>query len=333
MKKSKFIAAAALFTLASCTVSDEVFTGAENLTQQQQDENVISFGTYVGKTGVTRSGYENTTGMTTDLLKNIGGTSGGFGVFAYYTGTDTYGEHQSATYSSETAGTSVSEKYPNFMYNQQVTFSTDHWTYTPLKYWPNDFANPGNVDDQSPAAQGSSTYGGNVSFFAYAPHVSGTLSGDGITAMSAKNATGDPTITYTMPSDINTGGNFVDLLWGTANGTSQKATDAVSANTNIGQTGTGAKGSTATTYADRLLNGYTTNVNLNKQKVDGTVGFLFKHALAKLGGGNSNPKVGFLVQLDLDKKMMELRQQLSLVENVKSLMPMNPVPIMHGVRL
>ena len=85
MKKSKFIAAAALFTLASCTVSDEVFTGAENLTQQQQDENVISFGTYVGKTGVTRAGYEG------DLTNtSIREATAGFGVFGYYSENQTF---------------------------------------------------------------------------------------------------------------------------------------------------------------------------------------------------------------------------------------------------
>ena len=256
------------------------------------------FGTYMGKSRVTRAGYENTTGMTTALLQNSGATTGGFGVFAYYTGTDTYGQHQQSIYSGETAGTSVSTKYPNFMYNQQVTYSTDHWTYTPLKYWPNDFASTA-VDTQTDAATGSTTYGGNVSFFAYAPYVSysdATSGTDGITGMTANTATGDPTITYTMPSDINAGGAFVDLLWGTLNGTST----TVLGSGNTGVEGTGTQGTLGTTYAATLLDDYFTNADLNKQKVDGTVGFMFKHALAKVGGTGNGTTTGFLIKLDID---------------------------------
>lgn len=308
MKKVFSLIATAILAVGftACSQSDSLEdTGFS--TSATSIDNAIQFGTYMGKTGITRAGYENTTGMTTALLQN-GATTKGFGVFAYYTGTDTYGQHQSATYTTETAGSSVTAKYPNFMYNQQVTYSTDHWTYDPLKYWPNDFANPGAVDNQTTngAAQGSNTYGGNVSFFAYAPYVTydeaTTSPVDGITGMTANNNAGDPIITYTIPSDINTGGAWVDLLWGTANGTSQKATDTGSTNTNTGVEGSATQGSPGTTHATAILDNNFVNANLNKQKVDGTVGFLFKHALAKIGGGNSNSKVGFLVQLDLDDK-------------------------------
>lgn len=62
-----------------------------------------------------------------------------FGVFSYNTGHYRYADN------------SVN---PNFMYNQQVTYSGDKWEYTPVKYWPN--------EDQH-----------MVSFFAYAPFSDG----------------------------------------------------------------------------------------------------------------------------------------------------------------
>ena len=97
----------------------------------------------------------------------------GFGVFAYYTGS-------SAWASVETTAT------PNFMYNQEVTYG-DAWTYTPVKYWPND-NRP--ADDENPAAQGSQAHS-YVSFFAYAPY-----NGTGLT-LSDNTATDAPTIDYT----------------------------------------------------------------------------------------------------------------------------------------
>ena len=92
----------------------------------------------------------------------------GFGVFAYYTGATAWG----------TVGSSTT---PNFMYNQQVTWSSDHWTYTPVKYWPN-------------------ADGEKVSFFAYAPYTSNT------TGFSTNTAAGAPIISYTW-------GTTNDLLY------------------------------------------------------------------------------------------------------------------------
>jgi hypothetical protein len=82
----------------------------------------------------------------------------GFGVFAYYTGA-------TAWVSAKTSAT------PNFMYNQQVIYSSG-WTYTPVKYWPN-------------------ADGEKVSFFAYAPYTSNT------TGFSTNTAAGAPIISYT----------------------------------------------------------------------------------------------------------------------------------------
>ncbi len=78
----------------------------------------------------------------------------GFGVFGYYT-----------------TGDWTTSATPNFMYNQQV--SGANWTYAPLKYWPAE---------------------GKISFFAYAPYGTGTL--------SANNAANTPTLNYTVPAAI-----------------------------------------------------------------------------------------------------------------------------------
>ena len=105
---------------------------------------------------------------TLDDLKNPVKNPNGFGVFAYYTGADNW----------ETIGSSTK---PNFMYNQQVTWSSDHWTYTPVKYWPN-------------------ADGEKVSFFAYAPYTSNT------TGFSTNTDAGAPIISYTW-------GTTNDLLY------------------------------------------------------------------------------------------------------------------------
>lgn len=90
----------------------------------------------------------------------------GFGVFAYYTNEGDY-----------TVGTSK----PNFMYNQKVNWNTTNkWEYSPVKYWPNE-----NTD--------------KLTFFAYAPHSTATNSN--ITTLSAKTASGEPTLLFTVNSD------------------------------------------------------------------------------------------------------------------------------------
>ena len=100
--------------------------------------------------------------------------SAGFGVFAYYTGNSAWAD----------AGAST---IPNFMYNQEVTYDTDHWTYSPVKYWPNN-NNP--ADGSGATGSQSKSY---ISFFAYAPY-----NGNGISLSEYPNtATGAPTITYT----------------------------------------------------------------------------------------------------------------------------------------
>ena len=188
------------------------------------------------------------------------------------------------------------------MYNQKVTYDTDHWEYSPLKYWPNDIAT-GNVDDgdgASPSATGSEA-GGKVSFFAYAPYVfvttnssNGTLGkekapsatvayetevnqkgsvGTGITNITANNVTGDPVITYVL--NTTTPSQNVDLLWGTA-GTSSAA---ASYNNVVGTT------ISAANTATKNVNGayYQVWKNCTKQKSNQNISLNFVHALAKIG--------------------------------------------------
>lgn len=298
------LSAAAALLSVGCTTSDEVATTPS--LAQSDAPTAVQFGTYMGKTS-TRAGYEATSDMTTDLLKNIGATTDGFGVFAYYTGAKTYNEAQ---YMYSGSAVSAEDKIaPNFMYNQQVTWRTDKWIYTPVKYWPNEVQN-GNVDEQTSPATSTEANGGKVSFFAYAPYVSvdqttaanengadpnssainNSNTTDGILKLSGNAYKGDPIISYTMPADINTGGAFVDLLWGTYNGTDA----GVASLSNSGATG--IADASGGTYEEALLTGKTTNADLTKQKVSGQVEFLFQHALAKIGGAND----AFQIIADID---------------------------------
>ncbi len=62
-----------------------------------------------------------------------------FGVFAYYTKTSNWNSVKNST------------AVPNFMYNQDVAFDGTSYTYSPLKYWPN------NTNDK-------------ITFWAYSPY-------------------------------------------------------------------------------------------------------------------------------------------------------------------
>lgn len=203
----------------------------------------------------------------------LGSTNYEFGVIAYNTGATNW------------AGTGNTVA-PNFMYNQKVEYNGSNWTYDPLKYWPNgiDAANAAN----SPS--NSATEGGvqKISFFAYAPYVALSalaLTGDGITKVNDSDVlsetgkgnlkVGEPTVNYTLKNtDIHTAAN-VDLLWGVRGDAIYSETDNIIDNT------AGA--------------GIAYNVNLTKENVAEKVNFLFKHALAKVGGYN-----GLKIVADVD---------------------------------
>lgn len=177
-----FAAAAALF--AACSNSDELATA--QAPEAVQGEIPVGFEAYAMRS-VTRAGA--TGDINLDKLK-----TNGFGVFAYYTDNNDYDQMST----------------PNFMYNEKVTFESDKWTYSPIKYWPNEYGSTAMSEDYD-----------RVSFFAYAPHVevtpsTGKLASDagwGIAGLSRNSAAGDPLVKYIVSFDKD---QQVDLLWGVA---------------------------------------------------------------------------------------------------------------------
>ena len=322
MKKILFFAASAVVALASCTESDDFFAGDEQLAQQQQQENAITFGTYMGQSTQTRAGEPGS--INTNILKGFDKTGAGwteanakkfgFGVFAYYTGNQTYQNFTSYPDLGQVFGKQTS-KQANFMFNQQLWFNNSaategyvtKWTYSPMKYWPNEVQN-GAVDDQdndagNKPAETTDANGGNLSFFAYAPYVALPLTGEttGITAINGKTtidqnddaneAKSDPIITYVVPT---TGKDVVDLLWGTLGSAGPNVVSTTD------QTGVGySNAAGATNYEKAILkhetgtgtDGYKVPADLTKQKTNGKVEFAFKHALAKIGGSESYSQI------------------------------------------
>ena len=140
----------------------------------------VRFSTYIAQSATTRAATQPLSNIT-DIASL---RAAGFGVFGYYDDNKTYDS------SADT---------PNFMYDQQVVWSTGDkaWTYSPLKYWPNE-TGTGESDGRTD----------HLSFFAYAPY----LKGDSRLSFSANDAKGDPTVTYTTPNDL---GQCLDVLYAT----------------------------------------------------------------------------------------------------------------------
>ena len=325
--KFKLLALASAALMLGACADEDVLT-PQQARDNAPENNTITFSTYMGKQTSTRAVNGETGSFNTAKLM---ASTNGFGVFAYYTGTQTY--NAATSYGSTVASgeSGQSTLAANFMFNQQVKWNSaltedyiTKWTYTPLKYWPNEVQS-GAVDDQNNDASddpatatfSGNNYGGNLSFFAYAPYVSSiTANQQGITAINGTTTltgTGganavqtDPIISYEVPTN---GNEMVDLLWGTYGTTS----------TNVLGTGNaGVKYGTATNYQKAILphgasgseDGYTLNADLTKQKTSGTVNFAFKHALAKVGGSSTGTKTdgtplknGLMVILDLDDNM------------------------------
>ena len=216
MKKFLIIAssAAAVF-VAGC---------AKNVIIEKEVESTpISFGVYTSRLA-TKAGGE----AGTQTLITLGDASkSGFGVFCYFSDNSAGGN------TNDYAAGSPSNFYPNFMWNEQVqgngngSANPSTWTYSPIKYWPNERNTTGTdagVD--------------KLTFFAYAPWVnadktSGEVGSpqetEGITSLSHNNVTGDPTLTYVIPTSI---ANHVDVLYADAtslkNLTKPDGNDAVS---------------------------------------------------------------------------------------------------------
>ena len=293
------MAAASAFVLTGCTEND--LSGGTSLAKESSS--AIEFSAKTRNAGATRTTGGAPGNITTASLKT-GNHSAGFGVVAYHTNTSAW----------STVNTTA---IPSFMWNQKVAWNTTNnvWSYTPVKFWPNDFSE-GKVDDSQGAGQDNnnaygSQNGGKVSFFAYAPYVvfpATTANGiytknkvsqkdspdaDGIVAMTANDYPGEPQVYYILNNaDLN---NAVDLLWGVRGNSSgydlatQTATDAA-------------------TIGDY-------NTDLTKQSVGESVNFLFKHALSKIGGHTSTTDLaglttGLQVVLDVDNG--------SLIDGVKT---------------
>ena len=235
-----FVAGAtALFT--ACTSESGGPSTSISYEQVKAAEQVpVTFGTYMGEQAITRYGAVGS------IDNNAGLQAKGFGVFAYYTNNGDY------------VASGGSASLPNFMYNQSVTYSASAWSYTPIKYWPNEYGDTA-----------ESTGTDKLTFFAYAPYTTVTAStglpngtegvaGSGITALTRNSSGGDPKVSYTVAVDP---ANSVDLLYGVV-GTATKDGPF------------GASGNTVALGGQYL--------NITKQAVSGEINYDFKHALARL---------------------------------------------------
>lgn len=228
MKKLVFLAASAAVILASCAkIENEA-----NVATTDKVAVPVGFSAYSGQ--ATKAGTPGE--LTTSSLQTAG-----FGVFGY-----------------QTTGDYSASATPNFMYNTKV--STASWTYSPIKYWPNQIAD-GNTDSQPATAFQAD----KVTFFAYAPHVpvtasTGVPTGDastGITALTNNAAAGDPKVSFKVSNDLN---SQIDLVWAVSNG---------AAWTNV------AGGTNTPTSGKPYL-------NLQKPAIGTAIHFYFKHALSQI---------------------------------------------------
>jgi hypothetical protein len=160
--------------LWSCGAAD---TGADT---PEGEAVPVRFSTYIAQSATTRADGNAPLSNITDIasLRAVG-----FGVFGFYDDNKTYD-------SSDT---------PNFMYNQQVAWSTGDkaWTYSPLKYWPNETG----TDESDKRTD-------RLSFFACAPY----LKNDPRLSFSGNSQAGDPIATYITPADL---GQCLDVLYAT----------------------------------------------------------------------------------------------------------------------
>ena len=144
------------------------------------------------------------------------------------------------------------------MYNEQVSGAS--WTYSPIKYWPNE-----TIDDSHSATGPAAA--DVLSFFAYAPYVGsgetnafdGSAETEGIVGLTANTATTDPKVSYKVSGDPS---KAVDLLWAVAPAGGFSYTDVHS--------------QTVTVTAGMPLK------NLTKPNTTQKIQFLFKHATSRL---------------------------------------------------
>lgn len=167
MKKQFLFGMAAVAALCSCS-NNEVMEAPESL------QTPIAFGTYVGNSVDGRAAVLDEEALKNGTNASENGTiadlTSGFGVFGYYTGQDAWVDYAAAS------------PQPNFMYNQNVTYNGAKWSYSPLKYWPNNT-------------------GDNVSFFAYAPY--STSTGDKNIKIADAASMTKPQFDFTVNNTVN----------------------------------------------------------------------------------------------------------------------------------
>jgi hypothetical protein len=270
MKKSLFfVAAASALMLTACSSENDVVQNAPQT--QETVAKALDFDVYLPEAAnVTRAG-DPVGVMNTEKLKTL---NKGFGVFAMYQDGIDYPANNT-------------NLLPNFMFNEHVSWNGG-WSYSPLKYWPNETTN----DSQDPDAAvmpGPGTPGANLdklSFFAYAPYVvtgaaplatkdattmvidrdaSTKISAyhgsetSGITAISAQDYASDPKVEWAYSADLD---QNVDLLWGVAP---------------AGMTYTDVSGGTTSAPTGMPL------LDMVKPDKDQKMKFLFQHALSRIG--------------------------------------------------
>ena len=148
------IAAMAALTLVSCS-SDDLNSLSDNSSKNE----AISFDGYLGRSAVSVNG-SRASELKIDGLKEA---TGGFGVFGNYKEDD-------------------GQEFGSGLFNnQKVTYKASAWTYTPLKFWPEQ---------------------GHIDFLAYAPYDANTV----LTDSKSK-------ISFTVEKEI---ANQKDLLWANA---------------------------------------------------------------------------------------------------------------------
>ena len=149
----------------------------------------------VAFTATMTDGQEAETRAVPNVIDITALKTGGFGVFACYTGLHRYGDV---------------DAQPDFMYNQKVESNNSGttWTYSPLKYWPNGEGVVSGSTGEAPHY---------LSFMAYAPYsdMNPLSTGDAgycIPSMSLQHELGNPWITYRIHNDVT---KQIDLLYAT----------------------------------------------------------------------------------------------------------------------
>ncbi len=242
MKKLYLFAALAAM-LAACSENDLT----QSSQTQENNEQAVMFDAYVNR-ATTRAGQLGTIDPTTLRTANSESEkTGGFGVFGYYTNNELYSQNSK----------------PEFFYNQKVYYNST-WTYSPIKYWPNEFGSSAESHAED-----------RLTFFAYAPYVpvdvstgiaQQTKNGSGapideletgIISLTRNTALGDPYVKYYASFDPE---KCVDLCFGVAKENFKSSVDGLKNNVVAG-----------TPYVD-----------VKKPTLNDRIYFDFKHALAQL---------------------------------------------------